>query len=67
MRGSMKREFLNVKIEKADIMSLTYEREKFHKVIAGNMIHLLDNPRAAIKELERVCRKGGMIFSGAWI
>lgn len=32
------------------------------KVVAGNVIHLLDDPHAAIKEMMRVCRKGGKVI-----
>ncbi len=34
----------------------------FDKVVAGNVIHLLDNPLTALHELNRVCKEGGMLI-----
>ena len=33
----------------------------FDKVVAGNVLHLLAEPRAALVELGRVCKDGGMV------
>ena len=52
----------NVITEQADIMNLPYDRESFDTVIAGNVIHLLKDPTAALNELSRVCRKGGKLI-----
>ena len=46
----------------ADILHLDYPDESFDKVIAANVIHLLDEPLKALSELDRVCRKGGSII-----
>ena len=51
------REFDNVKIQKADITHLEFGDASFDKAVAGNVIHLLSDPNAALKELERVCEK----------
>lgn len=40
---------------------------RFDKVVAGNVIHLLEDPHAAIKELERVCKTGGKIIIPTYI
>lgn len=40
---------------------------RFDKVVAGNVIHLLEDPIAAIKELERVCKTGGKIIIPTYI
>lgn len=61
------RDFPNVKIKKANIMELKYKDEEFDKVIAGNVIHLLDEPDAALSELERVCKKGGKIIIPTYV
>lgn len=60
-------EFLNVRIKKANIMNLEYKEEAFDKVVAGNVIHLLDEPYVALAELERVCKKGGKIIIPTYI
>ncbi len=52
----------NVKTEKGNILHLTYPDESFDKVVAANVIHLLDNPEKALNELFRVCRKGGEVI-----
>ena len=52
----------NVKLEKGDILQLDYPDESFDKVVAANVIHLLDTPEKALNELFRVCRKGGEVI-----
>ena len=52
----------NAWFESADICELPYPNESFDKVVAANVIHLLDDPVKAIKELDRVCKKGGMLL-----
>ena len=61
------RKYNNVKIRRAYIMQLMCRDGRFDKVVAGNVIHLLDEPHAAIKELERVCKKGGKIIIPTYI
>ena len=52
----------NVLFEHADITSLKYDDDTFDKVIAGNVIHLLDDPKKALDELKRVTKPGGMLI-----
>ncbi|MBQ6233394.1 MAG: methyltransferase domain-containing protein [Clostridia bacterium] len=54
--------FRNVSFEFADITALHYPDESFDKVVAGNVIHLLDKPLKALKELDRVCRRNGTLI-----
>lgn len=61
------RNYKNVKIKRASIMQLLCHDNRFDKVVAGNVVHLLDEPYAAIKELERVCKKGGKIIIPTYI
>lgn len=61
------RDMDNVTLEKTDIMQLPYGDNSFDAAIAGNVIHLLDNPRGAISELERVCRPGGRIILPTYV
>ncbi len=61
------RKYSNVKIRYADITKLKYHDNRFDKVIAGNVIHLLEDPYAALRELERVCRPGGKIIIPTYI
>ena len=61
------REYNNVKIARADITQLKFHDNRFDKVVAGNVIHLLEKPYAAIKELERVCKAGGKIIIPTYI
>ena len=51
--------FPNVRLAKADITKLKYADNSFDKVVAGNVIHLLPDPKAALQELTRVCKPGG--------
>ena len=52
----------NVIIKRADITNLKSKDEVFDKVVAGNVIHLLDDPYAALNELFRVCKLGGKVI-----
>ena len=47
--------FTNVTFRQADILSLDFPDSAFDKVVAGNVIHLLDEPLKALGELKRVC------------
>ena len=54
--------FRNITYAQADITALPFADESFDKVVAGNVIHLLDNPMTALSELNRVCKDGGMLI-----
>ena len=56
------RDYSNASFEYADILHLDYPDESFDKVVAANVIHLLDEPLKALSELDRVCRNGGSII-----
>ena len=57
----------NVIFRKADITKLNCGDEKFDKVIAGNVIHLLDDAEAAVREMLRVCKKGGKVIIPTYV
>lgn len=61
------RNFNNVILKRADITRLNCRDDRFDKVVAGNVIHLLSTPYAAVKELERVCKPGGKIIIPTYI
>lgn len=52
----------NVTFQEANILSLDFPDTTFDKVVAGNVIHLLDEPLKALGELNRVCRPGGKLI-----
>ena len=52
----------NVTFQQGNILSLDYADETFDKVVAGNVIHLLDEPLKALSELSRVCKQGGKLI-----
>ena len=54
--------FRNITYAKTDITALPFADCSFDKVVAGNVIHLLDNPLIALSELNRVCKDGGMLI-----
>ena len=54
--------FRNITFRYADITALDSPDGSFDKVVAGNVIHLLDEPLKALSELNRVCRPGGMLI-----
>lgn len=61
------RKLPNVKVRRADITNIKCKSDKFDKVVAGNVIHLLDNPMDALQELERVCKPGGRIIIPTYV
>ncbi len=52
----------NVQFATADITKLDYADGSFDAVVAGNVIHLLPDPQAALAEMARVCKKGGKLI-----
>lgn len=54
--------YSNITFEQADITALPYPDERFDKVIAANVINLLDDPFTALEELNRVCRTDGKLI-----
>ena len=56
------RAFRNITYAPADITALPFADGSFDKVVAGNVIHLLDNPMKALGELNRVCKDGGRLI-----
>lgn len=57
----------NLTVELADITHLQYPSNSFDLVIAGNIIHLLNNPKKALDELSRVCRDSGRIIVPTYV
>ena len=56
------RAYGNITFRQADISALEAPDGAFDKVVAGNVIHLLDEPLKALGELNRVCRDGGQLI-----
>ncbi len=54
--------YRNVRFDEADILRLPYSDGQFDTVVAANVIHLLDEPYQALRELERVCKPGGKLI-----
>ena len=59
--------YRNVMIERADITKLHYVDDSFDIVVAGNVIHLLPDPGAVMRELERIVRPGGTIVVPTYV
>ena len=59
--------FNNVGIKPLDMTKIDYPDNSFNKVVAGNVIHLLDNPVAVVSELVRVCKPGGKVVIPTYI
>jgi ubiquinone/menaquinone biosynthesis C-methylase UbiE len=61
------RDYGNVETRIVDMRHLDYADDSFNKVVAGNVIHLLDDPKAAVAELIRVCKPGGKVIIPTYI
>lgn len=59
--------FTNTTYTIANILDLNFETGSFDTVVAGNVVHLLRDPREALQELDRVCRPGGKIIIPTYI
>lgn len=51
----------NVSCQEGDLTALAFADASFDAAIAGNVIHLLDDPLVGVSELRRVVRPGGII------
>ncbi len=60
-RAEKKYKNCGIRFERADILHLDFPDENFDAVVAANVIHLLDEPYRALREPDRVCRRGGKI------
>lgn len=52
----------NITFEQRNIFDLSDEDETYDVVMAGNVLHLLNNPHRALNELYRVTKRGGLIL-----
>lgn len=57
----------NVRIQKASILEIPFDDNKFDVVVAANVIHLLDEPEKALAEMKRVCKPGGKLIIPTYI
>lgn len=57
----------NISFMQADIINLPFDDNSFDKVVAANVIHLLDEPMKALSELRRVCKNGGQLIIPTYI
>ena len=56
------RAYGNITFRQVDITALEAPDGAFDKVVAGNVIHLLDEPLKALGEMNRVCTDGGQLI-----
>ena len=56
------KDFYNITFREGNILDIQADDESFDVVIAGNVIHLLDEPLRALSELDRVCKAGGKMI-----
>lgn len=52
----------NICFEERDIFHMPDADETYDIVMAGNVLHLIDNPEEAVRELYRVAKKGGKLI-----
>lgn len=57
----------NVEFEVRDIFNLKDNNETYDVVMAGNVLHLLDEPEKAVEELWRVTKKGGKLLLPTYV
>lgn len=52
----------NIGFKQGNIYNIEAPDETYDVVIAGNVLHLLDDPEAAVRELARVTKRGGRLL-----
>ncbi len=57
----------NVEFDVRDIFNLKDDDETYDVVMAGNVLHLLNEPQEAVKELWRVTKRGGKLLLPTYI
>lgn len=62
MAKAARRGVRNISFAKRDITALKDSDEKYDVVMAGNVLHLLDDPSQAFAELLRVTKRGGKLI-----
>ena len=57
-----RRGITNIRFGRQNIFKLAADDEEYDVVIAGNVLHLLNDPEAAVRELYRVTKRKGRIL-----
>ena len=57
----------NIDYRRVDITDIKAKDNSFDVVVAGNVIHLLPDPRRSMNELTRVCKDGGRLIIPTYI
>ncbi|MCH5193625.1 MAG: methyltransferase domain-containing protein [Oscillospiraceae bacterium] len=57
-----KRGIKNISFEERNILELPDPDDTYDIAMAGNVLHLIDDPQTAVKELARVVRNGGKLI-----
>lgn len=61
-KKSAKKGIKNISFEERDIFSLLDEDNTYDVSMAGNVLHLLEEPEKAVRELCRVTKQGGRVI-----
>lgn len=65
-RAWAKNEDLLIRFKHADAERLPFSDGNFHAVLNFMGLHMADNPAMAAKEMQRVCRRRGLLAVAAW-
>lgn len=55
-------ELPNIAVQKADVEGTTFPPRRFDTVFMANIIHVVENPRAALRESHRILKTGGRLL-----
>lgn len=53
----------NIHFAVADATNLSYEDGQFDAVVIANALHIMPDPKAALKEIKRVLKDGGILIA----
>lgn len=57
----------NVCFRVQDATALTYDNAQFDVAVIANALHIMPNPDAALKEINRVLKPGGILFAPTFV
>lgn len=57
----------NITFQVQDATNLTYEDNTFDLVVIANALHIMPDPEAALKEINRVLKEDGILFAPTFV
>ena len=63
----MKNQNIKLDFAQADATALPYSASQFDVVLIANALHIMPNPTAALREISRVLKPGGILIAPTYV